>query len=352
VPSDWQQQDTYYIVAHFHYVLFGGAIMGLFAGIYYWWPKVTGRLLNDTIGKWHFWLMLIGFNLTFAPMHFLGLNGMPRRIFTYPPNMGWELWNVVATVGAFTIALSILVFMYNVVLSLRRGEIAGNDPWDGRTLEWAIPSPPPVYNFRAIPTVHGRDAYWLEKHPHPHGAERQEAAELTTRHLEVDVVGRHVATAETGPHLPGMGGEGEVVQVDRAAVGDRRVIPSIVRGLGAIVAGAGIVLAVVGNAALGLTLFAVGFLVFAVFGLYAAAVSGGGPTEPPEGWRPDESPDSFEDAHHLGIHLPDPSIFPIITGVGLTLFAAGVIFGLWLSGIGVVMMIFGIYAWCFEPING
>src|SRR5688572_19256159 len=118
VPSDWQQQDTYYVVAHFHYVLFGGAIMALFGGIYYWWPKVTGRLLDDRLGQVHFWLMLIGFNLTFGPMHFLGLNGMPRRIFTYPANMGWDVWNLVATIGAFMIALSILVFMINVSRTL------------------------------------------------------------------------------------------------------------------------------------------------------------------------------------------------------------------------------------------
>ena len=167
VPVDTQQQDTYVVVAHFHYVLFGGSLFGIFSGIYYWFPKFTGRLLDEGIGKWHFWLMLLGFNLTFAPMHFLGMNGMPRRIYTYPEGMGWDFWNAVETVGAFIIALSILIFMYNVWVSMKRGERAGRDPWDGRTLEWTIPSPPPEYNFEEIPTVRARDPFWHDKYVDP-----------------------------------------------------------------------------------------------------------------------------------------------------------------------------------------
>ena len=164
VPSDYQQQDTYYVVAHFHYVLFGGAILALFGGIYYWFPKFTGKLLHDGWGQVHFWLMLLGFNLTFFPMHILGLLGMPRRIYTYSEGNGWDLWNMMATVGAFTIAFSVLIFMVNVIISLRRGQPSGNDPWDGRTLEWAIPSPPPAYNFAEIPRVHARDDFWRQKY--------------------------------------------------------------------------------------------------------------------------------------------------------------------------------------------
>jgi cytochrome c oxidase subunit I len=164
VPADTQQHDTYYVVAHFHYVLFGGAVFGLFAGLYYWWPKVTGRLLDERIGKLNFWLMFIGFNMTFAPMHWLGLNGMPRRTYTYPRGLGFEFWNLLATVGAFIIALSVLVFMWNVVRTRTRGERAGHDPWDARTLEWAIPSPPPAYNFSDIPTVHSEDEWWHRKY--------------------------------------------------------------------------------------------------------------------------------------------------------------------------------------------
>ncbi len=164
VPSDYQQQDTYYVVAHFHQVLFGGAIFGLFSGVYYWFPKFTGRLLSEGWGKLHFWLMLIGFNLTFMPMMVLGLLGMPRRIQSYPDGYGWGFWNAMSTVGAFMIAASILVFIYNVIVSLRKGEIAGDDPWDARTLEWSIPSPPPAYNFAVVPQVHALDDFWHQKY--------------------------------------------------------------------------------------------------------------------------------------------------------------------------------------------
>ncbi|HZP56694.1 MAG TPA: cytochrome c oxidase subunit I [Dehalococcoidia bacterium] len=164
VPADYQQNDTYYIVAHFHQVLFGGALFGIFAGIYYWFPKFTGRMLHDGWGKVNFWLMLIGFNLTFQPMMVLGILGMPRRIQTYPDGIGWGFWNAVATAGAFVIALSVLVFIGNFIWSLRKGEIAGDDPWDGRTLEWSIPSPPPEHNFDVIPVVHSVDDFWHRKY--------------------------------------------------------------------------------------------------------------------------------------------------------------------------------------------
>jgi cytochrome c oxidase subunit I len=144
--------------------LFGGAIFGIFAGFYYWWPKVFGHLLNEAFGKIHFWLMFIGFNLAFGPMHVVGLQGMPRRIYTYPEGMGWDLWNLVETVGAFTIAVSILVFLANVAISARGKREAGADPWDGRTLEWSTPSPPPEYNFAEIPLVRSRDDLWRRKY--------------------------------------------------------------------------------------------------------------------------------------------------------------------------------------------
>jgi cytochrome c oxidase subunit 1 len=164
VPADTQQHDTYYVVAHFHYVLFGGAVLGLFAGLYYWWPKITGRLLDERLGKWNFWVMIVGFNMTFGPMHILGLNGMPRRTYTYPRGLGFEFWNLMATVGAFLIALSVAIFLWNAIRTRTRGEIAGADPWDGRTLEWATPSPTPVYNFAAIPHVETEDAWWHAKY--------------------------------------------------------------------------------------------------------------------------------------------------------------------------------------------
>ncbi len=165
VPVDFQVEDTYYVVAHLHYVLFGGSVFAIFAGIFYWFPKMTGRLLSDRLGKLHFWVMFVGFNLTFFPMHFLGLLGMPRRIYTYGSTYGWDTLNLLETIGAFTIAVSILIFLWNLFVSLRAGEKAGNDPWDAHTLEWTTTSPPPAYNFATIPTVHTRRPFWDQKYP-------------------------------------------------------------------------------------------------------------------------------------------------------------------------------------------
>ncbi len=242
-PADYQQQDTYYIVAHFHYVLFGGSIFGLFSGIYYWWPKLTGRLLGETIGKWHFWLMFIGFNVTFAPMHILGLNGMPRRIYTYPSGMGWDFWNMVQTLGSFIIVASIILFLVNVFYSWGKGKESGNDPWDGRTLEWSIASPPPEYNFATVPTVYGRDPYWSEKYPESgHG----EAHEPVAHHAEAE--------------------------------------------------------------------------------------------------------SSHEEGGGHGIHMPSPSYLPMFVAMGQLCLLAGLIAGLWVSALGALVMLGGIYAWCSEPV--
>ena len=166
-PADTQQTDTYYIVAHFHYVIFGGGVLGLMGGLYFWWPKIFGHMLNETWGKVHFWIMLIGFNLTFGPMHVLGLQGMSRRIDTYSPGFGFELWNMVATIGAFIIALSVLVFFYNVWRSRRDAPnlpAPGPDPWDARSLEWMIPSPTPEHNFDEVPVVESEDEWWHRKY--------------------------------------------------------------------------------------------------------------------------------------------------------------------------------------------
>ncbi|GBD11362.1 Cytochrome c oxidase subunit 1 [bacterium HR23] len=216
-PIDSQQQDTYFVVAHFHYVLFGGLVMAMFAGVYYWLPKLTGRLLDEGLGKWHFWLTFIGFNLTFFPMHILGALGMPRRIYTYPAEAGWGGLNLLITIGAYILALGILVFAYNLLRSLRKGEPAGSDPWDGRTLEWSIPSPPPEYNFEEIPVVHGRDAWWEQK-----------------RQRRVAPVG---GGSNGDPHAPGEGhqpGPGrEVIHLPKPSI-----IP-LVLALGLAVAGVG-----------------------------------------------------------------------------------------------------------------
>lgn len=162
-PADYQYEDTYFVVAHFHYVLIGGTVFGLLAGAYYWWPKMFGKKLNETLGRWHFWLFLIGFHMTFLIQHWLGLWGLPRRQFTYQPGYGLEWGNQLSTAGALLMGVATLFFLVNVVVTARSGEMAGADPWDGRTLEWAIPSPPPAYNFAQLPLVRDVDALWYEK---------------------------------------------------------------------------------------------------------------------------------------------------------------------------------------------
>ncbi|HIB10962.1 MAG TPA: cytochrome c oxidase subunit I [Dehalococcoidia bacterium] len=162
-PSDFQQQDTYYIVAHIHYVLFGGSIFGILAGIYYWFPKLTGRMLGEGMGKLNFWFTFVGMNLTFFPMHFVGMNGMPRRIYTYGEEFGWGLLNMLSSLGYIVLFIGMLLFVINLIQSLRNGRAAGHDPWDAPTLEWSISSPPPIYNFAEIPRVEGRDPYWTTK---------------------------------------------------------------------------------------------------------------------------------------------------------------------------------------------
>jgi cytochrome c oxidase subunit 1 len=159
-PADLQQTDSYFVVAHFHYVLFGGSMMGLFAGIYYYFPKITGRLMDEGLGKWHFWLTFIGMNLTFFPMHFAGLNGMPRRIWSYDANQGWTLDNHIATIGAYILAVGTLFFFINLLRSRKHGAPAGNDPWGAPTVEWTLPSPPPAYNYAKLPQIHSRYPMW------------------------------------------------------------------------------------------------------------------------------------------------------------------------------------------------
>jgi cytochrome c oxidase subunit 1 len=243
VPSDTQQTDTYFVVAHFHYVLFGGLIFAVFGGMYYWLPKVFGRMLDERLGKWNFWLLLIGFNLTFFPMHMLGLWGMPRRTYRYDSGLGWDGVNQAVSIGAFIIALATLLFLVNVIVSimLKRGAVAGNDPWDARTLEWSISSPPPEYNFDEIPEVESRDDFWHRKY------------------TEDD--------------------EGHLVPLP----------------------------------------------------------SGGAGAETP-----------VHDGH--GIHMPSPSIYPLITAAGLLPIGYGAVYKSWIPLIiGVLVLGFGMYAWGIEP---
>ncbi len=179
-PADAQQHDSYFVVAHFHYVLIGGSVFALLAGIHYWFPKMFGRKVSEAWGRVSFWLIFVGFNTTFFPMHFLGLNGMPRRTFTYDANMGWNTGNLVASIGAAILGVGIAIYFLVMVYTFFKGERTGRDPWDGRTLEWSLASPPPEHNFATIPVVRDRDDWWHRKHdparaaepapvPDPHG---------------------------------------------------------------------------------------------------------------------------------------------------------------------------------------
>jgi cytochrome c oxidase subunit 1 len=244
VPSDYQQTDTNYIVAHFHYVIFGGAVFGIFAGLFYWWPKVFGRKLGEASGKVQFWLLLVGFNLAFGPMHILGLQGMIRREYTYPETLGLTFWNQMSTVGAFLIALSVLMFIANAVRTQLkpRGETI-EDPWDSRTLEWLTTSPPPVHNFDEIPTVHALDEFWHRK---------------------------YIEDERTGRLVPAQAGAADEAE---------------------------------------------------------SSHSGG----------------------HGSIHLPSPSYWPLVSGLGLPIMGYGVLYSWWLIGLGAVVVLVGFYGWALEP---
>jgi len=164
-PFNWQLNGSYFVIAHFHYVIVGAILFCIFGAVYFWYPKITGRMLNESLGKLHFWLFVIGFHLTFDLMHIPGLLGMPRRIYTYESGRGWEIWNLLVTIGTFIQAIAILLFLANLLISYFKGPRAGNDPWDAWTLEWSVSSPPPAYNFAVIPTVESRRPLWDRKHP-------------------------------------------------------------------------------------------------------------------------------------------------------------------------------------------
>src|SRR5499426_2447563 len=164
-PFDWQLSLSYFVVAHFHYVIVGSILFAIFGAFYYWYPKITGRLMSERLGKLHFWLFVLGFHMTFDVMHIPGLLGMPRRIYTYEPGRGWDTLNLIVSIGAFIQGIAILLFAANLIISFWKGSLAGNDPWDAWTLEWSVSSPPPAYNFASIPTVASRRPLWDLKHP-------------------------------------------------------------------------------------------------------------------------------------------------------------------------------------------
>ncbi|MBA2683642.1 MAG: cytochrome c oxidase subunit I [Gemmatimonadaceae bacterium] len=185
VPYDWQLTDTYFIVAHIHYVLIGINLFPVIGGLYYWFPKMTGRMLDERLGRWNFWVMFIGMNVGFFPMHIAGLLGMPRRIYTYDGSMGWNTVNLVTSLGAYLFAIGVLMFVWNVIKSRVRGAIAAGNPWDASTLEWSTSSPPPEYNFEVIPTVRSRDPLWEDRLEPPEQSSLREGPTLTDGRLTV-----------------------------------------------------------------------------------------------------------------------------------------------------------------------
>jgi cytochrome c oxidase subunit I len=263
-PVDSQHQDSYFVVAHFHYVLFGGSLFGLFSGIYYWFPKFTGKMFNETLGKIHFWFMFVGFNLVFFPMHWLGIQGMPRRIYTYTDDQGWDFWNMFITMSLFVLVIGFVVFIVNMWLSLAMGEQAPNDPWDGATLEWTIPSPPPVYNFAAIPVVTSRTPFWSQKYPDVYGG---------------DDHGVH------GVEQPATGHEHEREHVVAGAHGEDHE-------------------------------------------LHEGGDHGHG---------------------HDSIHLPNPSIWPLVAAAGIAIAFGGFLVSYLMVGIGVFLLVLGVFSWALEP---
>ena len=200
VSLDLQVHDTYFVVAHLHYVLMGGAVFPLFGAVYYWFPKFTGRMLGERLGLWHFWLFFIGFNVAFFPMHLLGLHGMPRRVWTYSEGLGWASMNSLASIGSLVIAFAMAVFVVNVALSLWRGAVAPADPWGAGTLEWSVPSPPPPHNFDAVPVVRSADPLWAD--PHAERGQPSHVAGLAADAREVLVTTALDAHPQSRPLFP------------------------------------------------------------------------------------------------------------------------------------------------------
>ncbi|MDQ3469118.1 MAG: cytochrome c oxidase subunit I [Actinomycetota bacterium] len=244
-PSDTQQTDTYYIVAHFHYVLFGGAVLGFFAGFYYWWPKIFGKCLNEKLGKWNFWLMTIGMNLTFGPMHIIGLQGQPRRMYQWTPeragegffNMGF--WNAVSTVGATTLAISVLLFLINVVHTTRKEPVAPLDPWDARTLEWMTTNPPKAHNFDVVPTVHALDEFFHRKYEDVGEGDHHDLRRVATAE---ELLAEQEANADTHLHLPSPSYWPLVLAVGLPVIGFGVIYEHIIAIVGALI----VVLAIFG----------------------------------------------------------------------------------------------------------
>jgi cytochrome c oxidase subunit 1 len=303
-PADLQQTDTYFIVAHFHYVLFGGSMFGLFAGVYHYFPKMTGRLMSEKLGNWSFWLMFVGMNLTFFPMHFSGLLGMPRRIYTYDADQGYTLYNQMSSIGTAILIAGVAVTLHNLAKSWRKGERAGNDPWQAGTLEWTIPSPPPDYNFAQLPQVTSRYPLWDKKHP-----------ELT----------REVPHTEEGDRRIGIGVPGADLN-DGSEVGEVHINPTAGTPQGN--GGAN----VMANA----------------FGERAG--------RPGVASQPRES--RLPTAKELGIPMPNPSIMPLVCALGVVVMFCGLMFlekntmaGVAVMTLGGLWWVVSLYHWLTTPLE-
>jgi cytochrome c oxidase subunit 1 len=289
VPADTQQTDTYFVVAHFHYVLFGGLVFAIFGGLFYWYPLLYGRKMNEKLGKVTFWLTLIGFNLTFFPMHILGLEGQPRRTYRYPEGMGFDTMNFLATIGAFVIALAVLLLLVNLLVSRKHGQPVEHDPWDARTLEWSVSSyPPPEYNFEDVPQVQARDDLWHRKYTED---EQGRLVRLPSGGAD-EPPGSPTDAPNDGPNDGPEGAPNDV----SVGVG----VATLERGSG----------------------------------------GGGGDVVPGGGGHGEEH----------GIHMPSPSYWPLVMALGLPVIGYGVVFQNWyLGAFGVLVLLFGMYSWAIEP---
>jgi cytochrome c oxidase subunit 1 len=297
-PADLQQTDTYFIVAHFHYVLFGGSMMGLFAGTYFYFPKFTGRIMSEKLGNWSFWTMFIGMNVTFFPMHFAGLTGMPRRVYTYDAEQGFTLFNQIASAGTAILVAGVAMTLWNMFRSWNHGQRVGNDPWEAGTLEWSIPSPPPDYNFAQLPQVTSRYPLWDKKHP-----------ELTVEVPHTERGDRRLGIA--GPSALETGREITALEINPTAG-----TPQGNRGADVMV-----------NA-----------------GIRSVAGRPNAETSPT--------------AAELGIPMPNPSIMPLVTAVGVVVMFCGLLFmekSTWtavaIMAAGALWWVAALYNWLTTPLE-
>ncbi len=296
VPFDLQAHDSFFVVGHMHYVLIGGVAFPIFAGVYYWFPKFTGKLLDERLGRWNFWLLFIGVNVTFFPMHIAGLKGMPRRIYTYPEETGWGIYNLISTIGVFIIAPGIAVFVWNVVRSLRRGEPAGNNPWNADTLEWAVSSPPAEHGWTVLPIVRSRHPMWDQDDLHS-GDERLERFVRALAQWPLRWrAGVIVSTADARPQ--------EVFRVAGPSIWP-------------LVAACGLVLTFIAELVKQRWLIAVGVVV-----LVAAVIRWNRPEEPP---MTAEEEDAFEREHDVAVNAGG-SVVVATWAMGLLILFMGIAF--------------------------